>query len=107
MLKVRARLIESASDNVSLDDEGLEMVGNVKRDEELDELIFRQFSQPHINNPSAAAKYIDPLQAEILNTIFSPRWDNLVPIVILAKKKESLLAGLTVYIFDRLTAVLY
>ena len=56
MLKVRARLIESASDNVSLDDEGLEMVVNVTRDEELDELIFRQFSQPHINNPSAAAK---------------------------------------------------
>ncbi|KAM9926807.1 hypothetical protein OXX59_002989, partial [Metschnikowia pulcherrima] len=51
MLKVRARLIEFALDNVSSDDEGLEMVGNVTRDEELDELIFRQFSQPHINNP--------------------------------------------------------
>ena len=46
-------------------DEAFELVKNYVGDKELNELIFRQFLQPHISNLRAVAKYIDGLVAKI------------------------------------------
>ncbi|KAM9896676.1 hypothetical protein OXX79_007338 [Metschnikowia pulcherrima] len=53
------------SDDALANDEAFEMVRNIVGDKELYGLIFKQFSRPHISNPRAIAKRIDPPEKEI------------------------------------------